>query len=72
MQAHSQLFKRAEFINRRSGMDMLKAFYLSISAEKSKSMLLSRHQNAGQNHDIKMANWASVYVARSSNIWERL
>jgi hypothetical protein len=29
---------------------------LEINAEKTKYMLLSRHQNAGQNHDIKIAN----------------
>jgi hypothetical protein len=29
---------------------------LEINVEKSKYMLLSRHQNAGKNHDIKMAN----------------
>jgi hypothetical protein len=29
---------------------------LSVKAEKTKYMLLSRHQNAGQNHDIKIAN----------------
>jgi hypothetical protein len=29
---------------------------LLVSAEKTKHMLLSRHQNAGQNHDIKIAN----------------
>jgi hypothetical protein len=29
---------------------------LEINVEKSKYMLLSRHQNAGQNRDIKIAN----------------
>jgi hypothetical protein len=31
---------------------------LEVNAEKTKysSMLLSRHQNAGQNHDMKIAN----------------
>jgi hypothetical protein len=28
---------------------------LEVNAEKTKYMLLSRHQNAGQNHDIKIA-----------------
>jgi site-specific DNA-adenine methylase len=27
-----------------------------VSAEKTEYMFLSRHQNAGQNHDIKIAN----------------
>jgi sorting nexin-29 len=29
---------------------------LEVNTEKSKYMLLSHHQNAGQNHDIKIAN----------------
>jgi hypothetical protein len=29
-------------------------FGLEVSTEKTKYMLLSRHRNAGQNHDIKM------------------
>jgi hypothetical protein len=29
---------------------------ISVNTEKTKYMLLSRHQNAGQNHDIKIAN----------------
>jgi hypothetical protein len=29
---------------------------LEINVDKSKYMLLSRHQNAGQNRDIKIAN----------------
>jgi hypothetical protein len=27
-----------------------------VNTEKTKYMLLPRHQNAGQNHDIKIAN----------------
>jgi hypothetical protein len=33
-----------------------KEFGLEINVERSKYMLLSRHQNAGQNRDIKIAN----------------
>jgi hypothetical protein len=29
---------------------------LEVNTEKTKYMLLSHHQNAGQNHDIKVAN----------------
>jgi hypothetical protein len=29
---------------------------LKVNAEKTEYMLLSRHQNAGQNHDMKTAN----------------
>jgi hypothetical protein len=41
--------------NRETVIDASKEFGLEIDAEKTKYMLLSRHQNAGQNHDIKMA-----------------
>jgi hypothetical protein len=34
----------------------LKEDGLEVNTEKTKYMLLSRHQNAGQNHDIKTAN----------------
>jgi hypothetical protein len=33
------------------------------NTEKTKHMLLSRHQNAGQNHDIKIANRCFENVA---------
>jgi hypothetical protein len=35
--------------------DASKEFGLEVNTEKSKYMLLSHHQNAGQNHDIKIA-----------------
>jgi hypothetical protein len=31
---------------------------LDVNPEKTKDMFLSRHQNAGQNHDMKVANRA--------------
>jgi hypothetical protein len=37
---------------------------LEVNAEKTKYMLMSRHQNAGQNHNIKMANRCSENVAK--------
>jgi hypothetical protein len=38
---------------------------LEVNAEKTKSyMLLSHHQNAGQNHDIKTANRCFENVAK--------
>jgi hypothetical protein len=37
-------------------IDAGKEVGLEVNAEKSKYMLLCRHQNAGQNHDIKIAN----------------
>jgi hypothetical protein len=37
---------------------------LEVNTEKTKYMLLSRHQNAGQNHDIKIGNRCSENVAQ--------
>jgi hypothetical protein len=37
-------------------IDASKEVGLEVNAEKSKYMLLSHHQNAGQNHNIKIAN----------------
>jgi hypothetical protein len=37
-------------------IDASKEVGLELNTEKTKYMLLSRHQNAGQSHDIKIAN----------------
>jgi hypothetical protein len=37
-------------------IDASKEVGLEINVEKTKYMLLSRHQNVGQNQDIKIAN----------------
>jgi hypothetical protein len=37
-------------------IDAIKEVCLEINVEKTKHMLLSRHQNVGQNRDIKIAN----------------
>jgi hypothetical protein len=37
---------------------------LEVNAKKTKYMLLSRHQNAGQNRYIKVANRYFEYVAQ--------
>jgi hypothetical protein len=37
---------------------------LEVNAEKTKYILLSCHQNAGQNHDIKIANRCFENVAQ--------
>jgi hypothetical protein len=37
-------------------IDASKEVGLEIKVEKTKYMLLSRHQNAGENRDIKIAN----------------
>jgi hypothetical protein len=39
--------------NTQTLIDASKEFVLEVNAEKTKYMLLSRHQNAGQNQDIK-------------------
>jgi ribosomal protein S2 len=44
--------------------DANKEVGLKVNAEKTKYMLLSRHQNAGQNHDIKIANRSCENVAQ--------
>jgi hypothetical protein len=42
--------------NTESLIDAGKEIGLEINVEKAKHMLLSRHQNAGQNRDVKIAN----------------
>jgi hypothetical protein len=37
-------------------IDTSKEVGVQVNAEKANYMLLSRHQTAGQNHDIKVAN----------------
>jgi hypothetical protein len=41
-------------IKKRTGIliDCSKEVGIEVNAQKSKYMLLSRHQNAGQNHDV--------------------
>jgi hypothetical protein len=45
-------------------IDPSKEVGLEVNAEKTKLTLLSRHQNAGQNHDIKIANRCFKNVAQ--------
>jgi hypothetical protein len=42
--------------NTQNLIDASKEVGLEVNAEKTKHMLLSRHQNAGQNHNIKIGN----------------
>jgi hypothetical protein len=42
--------------NTESLIDSSKEVGPEVNTEKTKYMFLSRHQNAGQNHDIKIAN----------------
>jgi hypothetical protein len=44
--------------------DTSKEVGLEVNAEKTKYMLLSHHQNAGQNHNIKIANRSFENVAQ--------
>jgi hypothetical protein len=45
-----------DIIKNRILIDSLKEVRLEVNAVKIKYMLLSRHQNAGQNRDINIAN----------------
>jgi hypothetical protein len=47
--------------NTQTLIDASKEIGLQVDAEKTKYMLLSRHQNAGQNHDIKIGNTRSCF-----------
>jgi hypothetical protein len=51
-------------------MDASKEVGLEVNTEETKYMLLSRHQNVGQNHDIKIANRCFENVAQSIFITE--
>jgi hypothetical protein len=51
--------KNTEFL-----IDDSKEVCLDANAGKTKYMLLSRHQNAGQNHDINIANRCFENVAQ--------
>jgi hypothetical protein len=50
--------------NTETVIDASKEVGLEVNAEKIKSMLLSRLKNAGQNHDIKIANRSFENVAQ--------
>jgi hypothetical protein len=45
-------------------IDASKEFGLEVNTEKTKYMLLSPHQNAGQNHNIKIVNRSFENVAQ--------
>jgi hypothetical protein len=45
-------------------IDASKEFGLEVNTGKTKYMLLSRHQNAGQSHNIKIANRCFENVAQ--------
>jgi hypothetical protein len=45
-------------------IDASKEVGLEVNTEKTKCMLLSRHQNAGESYDIKIANRCSENVTK--------
>jgi ribosomal protein S2 len=47
----------------RTVIDASKEAGLEVNTENTKYMLLSRHQNAGRNHDISIAKRCFEYVA---------
>jgi hypothetical protein len=47
-----------------TSIDTSREVGLEINTEKTKYMLLSRHQNAGQDHDIKLTNRCFENVAQ--------
>jgi 4-diphosphocytidyl-2C-methyl-D-erythritol kinase len=47
----------------RTLIDIIKEIVQEENTEKSKYMLLTRHQNAGQNYNIKIANISIENVA---------
>jgi hypothetical protein len=48
--------------------DTSKETDLEVNTEKTKNMLLSHHQNAQQNHTIKIANRSSKNVAQFNHL----
>jgi ribosomal protein S2 len=50
--------------NTKTLIDASKEVGLEVNTEKSKYILLSHHQNAGKNHDIKIANRCFENVAQ--------
>jgi hypothetical protein len=49
-------------------IDASKEVGLEINVQKTKYMLLSRHQNVGQNRDIKIANRSFENVSQFKNL----
>jgi hypothetical protein len=56
--------------NTKTISDASKEVGLEVNAEKTKFMLLSLHQNAEQNHYMKITN-RCLKAWHISNIWER-
>jgi hypothetical protein len=54
-----------------SNMPFSWIIFIEINVDKTKYMLVSHHQNVGQNRDIKIANGLFDCICHSSNIWGR-
>jgi hypothetical protein len=52
----------------RTGIDATKEAGLEVNTKKTKYMFLSHHQNAGQNHDIKIRNRCFENVADRKSV----
>jgi hypothetical protein len=52
-------------IKKNTNSDTSKDAGLDVNTEKTKYMFLYHHQNAGQNHDIKIANRSCKNMAQS-------
>jgi ABC-type siderophore export system fused ATPase/permease subunit len=50
--------------NTQTLIDANKEVHLEVNTEKTKYMLLSRHQNGGQNHDMEIAHRCFENVAQ--------
>jgi hypothetical protein len=57
--------------NMKTLIDAINEAGLEVNTEKTKYMLLSRHQNAGQSYDIKRVTDV-LKMCQSSDIWEQL
>jgi hypothetical protein len=55
--------------NTKTLIDASKEVGLEIKVEKTKYMLLSRHQNVGQNRNIKIANRSFENVSQFKYLW---
>jgi hypothetical protein len=54
-------------------IDASKEVGQEVNTEKTKYMLLSRHQNAGQSHDVKrLTNVLKMWQSSDTSIWEQL
>jgi ribosomal protein S2 len=66
MDSYSPKFVLVDTIvkNKQTIIDNSKEVHLEANTDKTKYMLLSHHQNAGKNQDIKIANRCFEHVAQ--------